>query len=108
GEGGEVGGLGKPPNASTGAAPLPDGKRALLGLGHQAAMYDLASKKVLFELPAGGRVAADSEGKMLAAVTRDTEVVLFDAETGKEVRRLDGPNWHFVFRLAFSPDGKYL
>jgi WD40 repeat protein len=107
-ERGEIARFGKPPNASTGAAALPDGKRALLGLGHQAAMYDLASGKVLFELPVGGRVAADPEGKMLAAVTRDSEVVLFDAETGKEVRRMDGPPWRFVFRLVFSPDGKYL
>jgi WD40 repeat protein len=48
------------------------------------------------------------EGKVLAAVTgRDDEIVLWDATTGAELRRMTAPNGGFQ-TLAFSPDGRTL
>jgi WD40 repeat protein len=55
-------------------------------------------------------MAFSPDGKVLATavanVSRVPPVRLWDVESGKLIRRLDGPRWFCV--LAFSPDGKYL
>jgi RNA polymerase sigma factor (sigma-70 family) len=50
--------------------------------------------------------AASPDGKLVAKA-RDNEIGLFDADSGKEVRRLSGHE-EKVTALAFSPDGKFL
>jgi RNA polymerase sigma factor (sigma-70 family) len=49
------------------------------------------------------------DGKTLAAGSeaQDGTVILWDVDTGKEVRRLQGDP-HIAYKLAFSPDGRYL
>jgi WD40 repeat protein len=51
-------------------------------------------------------VAFSPDGKMLAAGSGHTGIVLWDATTGKETGRIDGA--HVGDYLAFSPDGKVL
>lgn len=50
-------------------------------------------------------VAFSPDGKLLAAGSGYNGVILWDAATGKEVRRIDPPVGDFV---AFAPDGKTL
>ncbi len=52
-----------------------------------------------------GSMLAVAHGTMMGATSRD--VVLLDAATGREIRRLKGHAGN-VFALAFSPDGKLL
>ncbi len=55
----------------------------------------------------GGLVCAcalSPDGKTLAAGGADNTISLFDAATGKSLRKLSG-HPHFVASLAFSPDG---
>ncbi len=74
--------------------PLPDFARARLGtirFRHQGGVCS---------------VAVSPDGKLLASGSHDFTVHLWEAATGKEVRRLDGT---LAFRcVAFSPDGKLL
>jgi WD40 repeat protein len=51
-------------------------------------------------------LAFSPDGKLLAAGA-GRFVRLWSPETGKEVRRLEGPQ-NFIRRVAFSPDGKLL
>ncbi len=58
----------------------------------------------------GGLVYAcaySPDGKTLAAGSADNTVTLFDAATGKPIRRLQG-HYHHVTSLAFAPDGRTL
>jgi len=52
-------------------------------------------------------VAWSPDGKMLASGNWDKTIGLWEAATGKEVRRL---TWHEsdVWSVAYSPDGKTL
>jgi RNA polymerase sigma factor (sigma-70 family) len=52
-------------------------------------------------------VAFSPDGKWLACGGSDPRILLWDPQTGKEMRTLLGPK-QGVWALAFSPDGKYL
>src|SRR2546430_2284989 len=51
-------------------------------------------------------VAFSPDGRLLAAGSGHTGILLWDAATGKETRRIDGA--HVGDSIAFSPDGKTL
>jgi WD40 repeat protein/tRNA A-37 threonylcarbamoyl transferase component Bud32 len=54
-------------------------------------------------------VAFHPSGKMLASLTRDDGVLLWDAETGARLHRWTVPSRNFVdSRVSFSPDGTLL
>src|SRR5262249_2020693 len=56
-----------------------------------------------------GPAAFSPNGKVLAVMSHDGSVLLWDRATGKEIRRLPGkPAPHAKCCLAFSPDGKLL
>jgi WD40 repeat protein len=83
--------------------PLPEGATARLG----SLPFD-ARKHAAFS-PDGKLVAVATWGFFEAVVTgdfRETGVLLLDAATGREIRRI-GPSIYST-RVAFSPDGKFL
>src|SRR4051794_15325241 len=49
--------------------------------------------------------AFSPDGKMFASTSWDRTILLWDAATGKRLRRLEGPS-HWRSGLAFSPDSK--
>jgi WD40 repeat protein len=78
--------------------------------GHGAAVFDIATGKVLFKLEgheAGVRAIAFSpDGKYIATGGADRLGRLWDAANGKELRTFEG-HAGTVEAVAFSPDSKY-
>ncbi len=97
----------------------PDGGRvASVGLDGTARVWDVASRKLLFELETMSKpeseppapiwgVAYSSDGALLATGGGDQAVHLWDAATGRGVRSFAGLAGE-VHSVAFSPDGKTL
>src|SRR3954449_13538577 len=52
-------------------------------------------------------LAFSPDGKLLASACKDKTVGLWDAATGKAVRKFQGHTAD-VLRVAFAPDGKHL
>lgn len=88
-----------------------DGKKLVVGtINPGAQIWDLATKKPLHDLDAqkiGFTVAFSPDGKWVA--TGAAEIILWNAETGKEEFRLSGDDPGELFmKLVFTPDGKSL
>jgi WD40 repeat protein len=107
----------------------PDGKRLLARKNGDLRLYDLATKKILFEVPppydrSGRRDpwisawAFDPSGRFLAVAMTGGHVCLLDAATGTERSRFlsiftdikfnGGMHYLHATALAFSPDGQWL
>src|SRR5262249_43534287 len=95
------------------AALSPDGTTvALMGPDKRVILWDLAAAKERQSLVGhAGDILCVAFGparrKILASGSRDGDVIVWDAATGKEVRRFSIPRTP-VFGLAFSPNGKTL
>ena len=50
-------------------------------------------------------MAISPDGKQLLSASFDGTMRLWDLQTGKEIRRFDGPG-NFVESVSFTPDGK--
>src|SRR5262249_36054900 len=72
--------------------------------GHGLAAGDLPLKP---GKEAIGAIAFSPDGQTIASAGTDKEIRLWEADTGKDIRTLDGHKGP-VATLAFSPDGKYL
>src|SRR5437773_6564095 len=84
----------EPPRRDLHGDALPAG--AVLRLGTVRLRHGSSVKAVAFA----------PDGKTLASAAWYGAVCVWDAETGREVRRLTGLEWPAA--LAFSPDGKAL
>jgi WD40 repeat protein len=87
----------------------PDGKTLLVGRGGLLVL-DTATGREVFRAgaPSGSAVAISPDGRFSCHHSDgDGVVVLRDAQTGKEVHRLQGYPRTFS-SAAFSPDGRYL
>src|SRR5439155_851214 len=90
----------------------PDGQWLALGEDGPFEIRNLKKKETpRLQLGNGPRVFAftpDSKGIVLSA-TDETDLILYDIEAGKEVRRFGGLADSIDFStIALSPDGKYL
>ncbi len=92
----------------------PDGKTLLsLGLDHTIRVWDIATGKEQRRIAnvSGYRAALSRDGKIIAAVVGDigngkAEVVLWETNTAKEIRRLPYTGW--IDCVVISPDGTML
>jgi WD40 repeat protein len=86
----------------TGLSLSPDGNAlAVVGIDKQARVFELATTKLLYTVPAEGAVFSPA-GKLLATAAGD--VVLRDAATGKELYKLENASAGYS-AVGFSGDG---
>jgi WD40 repeat protein len=91
----------------------PDGKRiyALLSGGYfmklDPASGEVGAELGLVEHRACCRLVVSPDGKHLASGNYDNLVLLWDAETGEQLRSFNG-HADYVSSVAFSPDGKLI
>src|SRR5207248_924097 len=76
-------------------------------------LWDAASRTVRARLPvpfpdkhSTHHVSFSPDGRVVATCSQGMDVILWDAVTGKEIRRL--LNYQTVMKTAFSPDGRTL
>jgi WD40 repeat protein len=102
----------------------PDGRMLALAVsssspGSTIEIIDTNTASLLRRISAAGSpyLAFSPDSRQLAATNDDQTVTLWDAATGKEVRRLGGGSWLDIFRkpskdrievIAFSADGRKL
>lgn len=88
----------------------PDGKRvAFGGWISEVRVMDISSQESIeFKTPGATRLAFSPDGKTLATASgRPSEVRLWDAMTGEELRQFEGEMFRFL-HICFSPDGTLL
>ncbi len=88
-----------------GVAISPDGKKVLIGCTHEAILYDIATGEEIYRLSGHAAqvryVAFSSDGRKI--LTGSVESILWDAESGQELRHLQGRI--YTSGSALSPDG---
>ncbi len=91
----------------------PDGKQLITAGNDGTALLDIATRQPLYRLRYQlGSPAISSDNKVLATITLDRDILVADAKTGREIRRINAktPNgnpglWPV---LVFSPEGTTL
>src|SRR5262249_41256654 len=105
-------------SGSTSLAISPNGDRvAIAGADKTVTVWDIATGKQIHKL-AGVRVAYSPNGKIIATANSEQRQVqkgnvvqggaagfltLYEADTGKELRKLDGKEWSSYEAIAFTP-----
>jgi WD40 repeat protein len=73
-------------------------------------VYDTATRKRLYEFPSGGNYpflgpTFSPDGRLLAAADYDSNLTVWNLETGKVVWKRQFKELGFGLSIAFSPDG---
>jgi WD40 repeat protein len=89
----------------------PDSARLLALGGNDARLYEVESRKLIVRFsPHGVLASADvsPDGSRVATGSWDRSVKIWDAATGKVIRKLDGIHDGYINSVCFSPDGSLL
>jgi len=89
----------------------PDGRQVLTIGGNDAQLWDIDSRKPVVRYSPHGAVASAAvspDGKLIATGSWDHSAKIWDADTGKAVRKLDRAHAGYINSVEFSPDGKEL
>jgi RNA polymerase sigma factor (sigma-70 family) len=103
-----------PPGYVYGLSRAPDGRVAILSFSHEHPEVQIqhSTGKLLQTLKGKGKaigcIAFSPDGKLIAAADYGANVILWDSQTGREIRTMHAAGKRGVDRIAFAPDGKSL
>jgi WD40 repeat protein/serine/threonine protein kinase len=89
----------------------PDGKHVLTIGGNDAEMWDLRTRKPTLRYSPHGAVASAAvspDEKLVATGSWDHSAKIWDINTGRAIRKLEGGHAGYINSVEFSPDGKEL
>jgi len=94
-----------------GALFAPDGRHVLTLGGNDAQLWDLESRRTVVRYSPHGAVASAAispDGRLVATGSWDHSAKIWDAATGRAIRKLDGGHAGYINSVEFSPDGREL
>jgi WD40 repeat protein len=89
----------------------PDGKHVLTIGGNDAQLWNLQSRSPVVRYARHGAVASAAispDGRLVATGSWDRSAKIWDANTGRAIRKLEGQHAAYVNSVDFSPDGAQL
>lgn len=89
----------------------PDKKHVLTIGGNDAELWSLETRRPVVRFSPHGAVASATispDGKLIATGSWDHSAKIWDAATGRALRKLDGGHTGYINSVEFSPDGREL
>jgi WD40 repeat protein/serine/threonine protein kinase len=93
------------------ASFAPDGRHVLTIGGNDAQLWNLESRRPVVRYSSHGAVASAAispDGRLVATGSWDHSAKIWDAATGRAIRKLEGGHTAHVNTVEFSPDGRQL
>ncbi len=89
----------------------PDGRRVLTIGGNDAQLWDIDARKPVVRYSPHGAVASAAvspDGKLIATGSWDHSAKIWDAKSGRALRKLDRAHTGYINSVEFSSDGREL